>query len=118
MTEEDRDTLEGRTNRELRDADKALDELLVKATQTAADIGALANEITKRVARARNAGVSIAAPSAEGFREHAQQDAGMESLGRYTKVVDLAALAALDREIGQAVGKLSEARKQKALLRL
>src|SRR5258706_11838312 len=106
MTDEDRDKLEGRVNRELRDAQSALNELLSKATHLAKDISSLAGEITERVARARNA-VSKRV-EVEGLRHMGVGDAGIEfgRLKRYEQAVDLVAIDALDREIGQAVAEL------------
>jgi hypothetical protein len=119
MTEEEsRDAREGRVNRELREAQAELSDLLLKATHLAKDITSLAGEITNRVARARQAtGNRSVAP--EGLRLLDQShDAGIEfgRLKRYEKCVDLAAIDALDREIGQAVAKLLNAQQQKALL--
>jgi GTPase len=114
MTDEDRDTQEGRVNRELREAQAELNALLQKAQHVAKDIGDLAGEITNRVARARGAEPSVVGANAHG------QDAGIETgrLKRYEKCVNLDAIDALDREIGQAVANLLKAHRQKAQLGL
>jgi hypothetical protein len=118
VTDEDRDKLEGRVNRELREAEAALKELLARAEQVAADIASLSELVKNRAWRARMAGGTVEDHSQHGVRTYVQSDAGIESghLKRFEKVVDLQAIDALDREIGQAVANAIKARQQKERL--
>lgn len=112
MTTEQEDLLVGRVLREAKDAEDNLMRLLVQATVLANDIASLSKEIHTRVANARAAGTRTGV--------FVTADAGIESghLERYTKAVDLAAIDALDKEIGLAVAKARDLREQKKALPL
>jgi hypothetical protein len=120
MADHERDELEGRINRELREADAALKQLLGKAEQHAQQIAELANLFTARVQRAREVmkGSVVEVPEHGRWREVAPHDAGIESgqLKQYEKAVDLEAIDTLDREIGVAVARFEKARQAKAQL--
>lgn len=106
MTNEQQDALVGRVIRESKAAESELSQLLVQAEQVANDIAKLAQEVRDRVERARNIRLS-------GVGGYVFSDAGIENLRDYTKAVDLDSIEKLDQEIGQAVAKACDLRKQK-----
>lgn len=116
MTTEQQDALVGRVIRELKAAEENLSRLLVHASEIAKQITSLASDVNKRIERARHAGT---------IREHASPgtyamatDGGFERghLQNYANAVDLAALEALDKEVGQAVAAVLELRQTREAL--
>src|SRR5579859_4618430 len=109
MTTEEQDALVGRVIRESKAAEDTLQRLLVKAENAAQEIGKLAEAVRHRIQRAGLVGAPIMdsssarMPGMEGLGAMRRSDGGIEQLQNFRRAVDLDFLAALDKEIGEAV---------------